>query len=234
MCKILLADDDRDIVELISDSLTDEGFQVLSVHNGSEALKAVAENKDLDLIILDIMMPGASGLSVCKAIRDTFSGTIIFVSAKSRTLDTLLGLEMGGDDYITKPFVIEELVARVKARIRQDKRRHEKSTDNGIVIGKLRINKAGFEVFKDGKPVELSTREFQLLSYLVDNRGIVLTREQIFDEVWGMDFNDIGTVTVHIKNLRDKLDPVNEYIKTVWGVGYKFVEPAGGRYESQK
>lgn len=226
MSKILLVDDDKDIVELMSDSLIDEGFEVLSVYNGNDAIKAVAENKDLALIILDIMMPGVSGLSVCKAIRDSFAGTIIFVTAKSRTLDTLLGLEMGGDDYITKPFVIEELVARVKARIRQDMRhQEEKSTDKIISIGNLRINKASFEVIKDGNIVELSTREFQLLSYLADNKGIVLTREQIFDDVWGLDFNDIGTVTVHIKNLRDKLDPSNRYIKTVWGVGYKFVEP---------
>jgi DNA-binding response OmpR family regulator len=235
MCKILVADDDKNIAELISDSLIDEGFEVTCVYNGNDAIKKVSENGDFELIILDIMMPGTNGLSVCKTIRDNFEGTILFVTAKSRTLDTMLGLEMGGDDYIAKPFVIEELVSRVKAHIRRDKRHQYGKQENSVInIGELTINKDSFEVFKNGNNIEVSTREFQLLSYLVDNKGRVLTREQIFDNVWGIDYNDIGTVTVHIKNLRDKLDDTNRYIKTIWGVGYKFVEPLGGNHEYKK
>jgi DNA-binding response OmpR family regulator len=235
MCKILVADDDKNIAELISDSLIDEGFEVVCVYNGNDAIKKVFENGDFELIILDIMMPGTNGLSVCKTIRDSFEGTILFVTAKSRTLDTMLGLEMGGDDYIAKPFVIEELVSRVKAHIRRDKRHQYGKQENSVInIGELTINKDSFEVFKNGNNIEVSTREFQLLSYLVDNKGRVLTREQIFDNVWGIDYNDIGTVTVHIKNLRDKLDDTNRYIKTIWGVGYKFVEPLGENHEYKK
>lgn len=228
MARILVADDDKDIARLIADSLADEGMEVTVVYNGLDALKA-ANNEPYDMIILDIMMPGADGLSVCARIRDNFSGAILFVTAKNRTLDTMLGLEIGGDDYITKPFVVEELVARVKAHLRRSIR--QKHTNNPekastISIGGLRINPDNYEVLLNGESVELSTREFQLLHYLAKNRGRVLSRDQIFDAIWGQDFSDVGTVTQHIKNLRAKLDPDSRYIKTVWGVGYKFVEPS--------
>ena len=223
MARILVADDDRDIAQLISDSLTDEGMEVTVVHNGTDALEAVIAGS-FDLVVLDIMMPGIDGLGVCSRIRESFTGTILFVTAKNRTLDTMLGLELGGDDYIIKPFVVEELVARVKAHLRRDKRLERTAAGNSGMLsaGGLRIHKDNYEVTLDGASIELSTREFQLLSYLAENRGRVLTREQIFDAVWGRDFSDIGTVTQHIKNLRLKMDPKNRYIKTVWGVGYKF------------
>ena len=148
---------------------------------------------------------------------------------RSRTLDTLLGLELGADDYITKPFVVEELVARVKAHLRREKRKY--SLGNNIInIGEIEVHKDSYDVYVNKKLVELSTREFQLFLYLCENAGQVLSREQIFNSVWGNDFGDIGTVAVNIKNLRDKIDKENKYIKTVWGIGYKLVKPVGEVY----
>lgn len=223
MPRILIADDDRNISELIADCLSDEGFETHVVDDGLAALKAV-EQTDFDIILLDIMMPGADGLEVCRKIRDKVTCPILFVTAKGRSIDTILGLEIGADDYIAKPFVVEELAAKVKAHLRRE-RRHNQSRDSFISIGDLRIWPENYEVTKKGVPVTLTTREFQLLMYLSDNFGRVLTREQIFDAVWGADYADIGSVTVTIKNLRDKLDPDNSLIKTVWGVGYKLVRP---------
>ena len=135
-----------------------------------------------------------------------------------------MGLELGADDYIAKPFVVEEFVARVKAHIRREKRIGQTDDDGIIKVGDIEIHKGSYEVLKNGKPVPCSTREFQLLEYLMENAGKVLTREQIFSHVWDTEFGDIGTVAVNIKSIRDKLDPTNEYIKTVWGVGYKFIK----------
>ncbi len=224
---ILIADDDVQIATLIEDSLADEGFTASVVHDGQAVLDMI-ENNDFKLILLDIMMPKMDGLEVCRKIRDKTSCPIIFVSAKSRTFDAIVGLEIGGDDYIKKPFVVEELVAKVKAHIRRDKRGQAEANQSDVCqLGDLRIYFDNYEVLKGDTRVELSTREFQLLRYLLKNRGKVLTREQIFDMVWGLDYSDIGTVTVTIKNLRDKIDPDNQIIKTVWGVGYKLVRPTG-------
>ncbi|MFR5266651.1 response regulator transcription factor [Clostridium sp.] len=224
MGKILIVDDDIEIAELISDSLMDEGLEVIKAYNGEEAISVTKKEKKIELIILDIMMPKMDGLEFCRRIRDKVSCPIIFLTAKKNTLDTLLGLEMGGDDYITKPFVVAELVARVKAHLRREKR-GEIIEEKIINIGNIEINKESYEVFVDKKIVELSSREFQLLAYLCENAGRVLSREQIFNHIWGFDYGDIGTVTVNIKNLRDKIDKESKYIKTVWGVGYKFVKP---------
>jgi DNA-binding response OmpR family regulator len=230
MPKVLIADDEVNIATLIAESLNDEGFETMVVHDGSAVLSELSGDKSYSLIILDIMMPGMDGLEVCRRIRDTVTCPIIFVTAKRRTLDTLLGLEIGADDYITKPFVVEELVAKVKAHIRREKRMAASISDF-VSIDAMTIKKESYEVFINEKRIELSTREFQLLAYLADNIGKVLTREQIFDAVWGMDYTDIGTVTVTIKNLRDKIDPDNRYIKTVWGVGYKLIRPDDYGYE---
>lgn len=230
MGRILIADDDREIAALISDALTDEGFETVLAYNGQAAMDIVKADPGIDLIILDIMMPKSDGLAVCRRIRDTTACPILFVTAKKRVVDTLLGLEMGADDYITKPFVVDELVARVKAHLRRESRAAKKQT--GVLkIGEIEIHKDSYEVFVDGKRVELSTREFQLLLYLSENAGKVLEREQIFSAVWGQDYGDIGTVAVNIKNLRDKLDRDTRYIKTVWGVGYKMVIPATGELQ---
>jgi len=225
MDKILIVDDDKTIAELISDVLEDENFQTVICSNGEFALHEIEKNNDFDLIILDIMMPQMDGLELCKKIRDYVSCPILFVTAKSRTLDAMLGLEMGADDYIFKPFVIEELVARVKAHIRREQRNEKKYENQTLVIGDIKIVQDSFEAYRENCPVALSTREFQLLQFLMKNAGRVLTREQIFDSVWGIDCADIGTVSVNIKNLREKIDPDNQYIKTIWGVGYKFIRP---------
>jgi len=220
MAKILIVDDEMDIAELISDVLVDEGYETVIKNDGLSAIETI-KNEQFDLIILDIMMPGMSGVEVCNKIRETVSSPIIFVSAKNQIIDKVLGFEIGADDYITKPFIVEELVARVKAHIRRSNR---SEVSNILKIGEIEINLESYEVYKDKKRVDLSTREFELLSYLMKNAGIVLTKEKIFDSVWGTDYNEIGTVAVHIKNLRSKLDPDEKYIKTVWGIGYKFVK----------
>lgn len=224
MEKILIVDDDRDIAELLSDSLEDEGFETIIRTDAESALLYLQDKKVIvDLIILDIMMPKMSGLELCKQIRSSVLCPIIFVSAKGNTVDKVLGLEVGADDYIAKPFVVQELVARVKAHLRRERR----SLDfcGGIIsVGEIEINTDTYEVLKNKKSVPFSTREFQLLQYLMENAGKVLTREQIFSHVWRTEFGDIGTVAVNIKNIRDKIDPENVYIKTVWGVGYKFVK----------
>ncbi len=220
--KILVVDDDTAIAQLVADALEDEGYTVKTVNDGESAYNTIIRENDFSLIILDIMMPKMDGLELCVKIRGAVSCPIIFVTAKNRTVDTLVGLEMGGDDYIYKPFVVEELVARVRAHIRRDSRSGEKKKSSVIKIGDIELHPSNYEVKKRGELVPLSTREFQLLEYLMTNSERVLTREQIFNAVWGINYGDIGTVAVNIKNLRTKIDPDNEYIKTVWGVGYKF------------
>lgn len=222
MSKILIADDDVSIAELISDALTDEGFECERASDGEEALRRIRNGSEYSLILLDIMMPGIDGLEVCRRVRDEVDCPIIFVSAKNRTLDTLLGLGMGADDYITKPFVLDELVARVKAHVRRDKRASSHKGESVLKSGAIEIHKDNFEVYLSGDRVALSAREFQLLRYLMENEGKVLTREQIFNSVWGKGYGDMGTVAVNIKNLRSKIDIEGRYIKTVWGVGYMF------------
>lgn len=223
MERVLIVDDENDIAELISDVLTDEGFETVIKNNGEDAVKAATES-EFDLIILDIMMPKMNGTEVCNQIRDKVSCPIIFVTAKTHLVDKLVGFEIGADDYITKPFTIEELVARVKAHIRRSNRQCNIPNKNIISIGEIKINKENYEVWKNDQLVELSTREFELLSYLMTNAGIALSKDQIFDAVWGSSYGEIGTVAVHIKSLRKKLDNEEKYIKTIWGLGYKFVK----------
>ena len=221
MSRILIVDDEKDIAELISDVLQDEGFETVIKNDGYSAIEEV-KNNHYDLILLDIMMPNLSGTETCSKIRDLVTCPIVFVTAKNQTIDKLVGFEIGGDDYITKPFVIEELVARVKAHIRRYKRPNISET-NIIKIGDIEINKESYEAKKNGKQVILSTKEFELLSYLMSNAGVVLSKEQIYNAVWQTEYGDIGTVAVNIKSLRKKLDPEEKYIITIWGLGYKFV-----------
>lgn len=225
MGKILIVDDDVSIAQLISDALEDEGFDTVIKNDSKSAYEYVMENAySISLITLDIMMPEISGMDLCRFIRDRVDCPIIFVSAKGKTVDTVLGLETGADDYISKPFVVEEFVARVKAHLRREQRNTAQVQEGTIKVGDIEIRTGSFEVYKGGKMVPFSTREFQLLQYLMENAGRVLTREQIFSHVWDTEFGDIGTVAVNIKSIRDKIDKENEYIKTVWGVGYKFVK----------
>lgn len=221
MSKILIVDDEKDIAELISDVLVDEGFETVITHDGEEALNRI-KKETFDLILLDIMMPKMSGTEVCLKIRDITSAPVIFVTAKNAVLDKVLGFELGADDYITKPFVIEELTARVKAHIRRETR----SIPEKIIyeIGEIKINTSTIETFKNNKLVELSTREFELLTYLMKNAGIELSKEKIFESVWGSTYGEIGIVAVNIKSLRNKLDSEEKYIKTIWGYGYKFIK----------
>ena len=225
MSRILIIDDEVDIAELESDALTDEGFDVDIAHLASEANILLEKNNyNYDLILLDIMLPGKSGTEYLNEIRNKITCPIIFVSAKSGTVDKLLGLEIGADDYITKPFDIYELVARVKAHIRRESRSKEIENKSKIIIGEIEINKNSYDVYKNKVKCNVSTREFEVLWYLMSNAGIVLTKEQIFSSVWGSDYGEIGTVAVHIKSLRSKIDPEEKYIVTIWGVGYKFVK----------
>ncbi len=225
MAKILIVDDDAAIAGLISDVLEDEGFETVVKNDGKSAYEYIMNNsKDISLITLDIMMPEISGLEICRFVRNQVDCPIIFVSAKGKTVDMVLGLESGGDDYISKPFVVDELVAKVKANLRREQRHFSGSDGDKIKVGDIEISVGSFEVRKCGKNIPFSTREFQLLQYLMENAGKVLTREQIFAHVWDTEFGDIGTVAVNIKSIRDKIDPNNDYIKTVWGVGYKFVK----------
>lgn len=224
MSKILIVDDDVAIAQLISDALEDEGLETAVAFDGITALNYISQNaEDISLITLDIMMPDISGIEVCRNIRNSVKCPIIFVSAKTKTSDTVYGLEIG-DDYISKPFVVEEFVARVKAHIRREQRNVTDIKNDIIKVGEIELNKGSFEVSKNGKNISVSTREFQLLQYLMENAGKVLTRDQIFSHVWDTQFGDIGTVAVNIKSIRDKIDPDGKYIKTVWGVGYKFVK----------
>ena len=220
MSKILVVDDELDIALLIKDVLEDEGFSTTAIDSSKKALELV-QKEIFDLILLDVMMPEMSGTTLCTKIREITSSPILFVTAKTSTLDKLLGFEVGADDYITKPFIIEELVARVKAHIRRNNR---VEVSNIIKIGEIEINLDSYEVYKNNSLIDLSTREFELLAYLMKNAGIVLSKEKIFNSVWGENYGEIGTVAVHIKSLRNKLDPDEKYIKTIWGLGYKFIK----------
>lgn len=222
--KILIVDDDKDISELVALILKKEGIDSDIINNPIEALKVLEKgNCSYGLILLDIMMPELSGTELCSKIRDKVDVPIIFLSAKKELIDKMLGYEIGGDDYITKPFDNTELVLKVKSHLRLNKRKVDNKRGKIITIGDISLNEESFEVWKDGKLVELSTREFELLRYLMINAGIALSKEQIFDDVWGVNYGDIGTVAVNIKSLRDKLDNDNKYIITIWGYGYKFV-----------
>ncbi len=229
----MIADDDPSILMLISDVLTDAGMQVRTVASGEEALHAVGE-ETFSLIILDIMMKGISGLEVCAAIRDKVSCPILFLSAKDSAHDIIEGLGLGADDYITKPFAIDELVARIKAHLRRQARLGENTTGGDVLrIGEITLDRRQLTVTRGGVPVDLSTREFELLDYLMRNAGQTLSREKIFRDVWKTEFGDIGTVAINIKNLRSKIDPDWAYIKTVWGSGYQFVTRSGLNEEKQ-
>ena len=221
MAKILIVDDDRDISELISLILKKECIDSDIVNAPLEVFDRIKE-ETYDLILLDIMMPNISGTELCFKIRDEVSCPIIFLSAKNEIVDKMLGYEIGGDDYITKPFDNTELLIKIKSHLRLTNR--SKNYDKKIIkIGNLVLDKDRFEVKQNGKRIDLSTREFELLSYLMENAGIALTKEQIFSNVWGYEYGDIGTVAVNIKSLRDKLQDNDKYIITLWGYGYRFV-----------
>lgn len=226
--KILVIEDDKEISDLICDYLEINGYTSVAVYDGSDGLKAFEKEKP-DLIILDLMLPGIDGFQICKDVRKESSIPIIILSARKEDVDKILGLGLGADDYVTKPFSPGELVARVKAQLRRYNMAVEKAQDIHLLdFGRPKIDLKGYTVTIDGEPISLAAKEFELLTFLATNAGQVFTKEQLFSNVWGYeDYGDINTVTVHIRRLREKIEinPSNpKYIITVWGVGYKFQE----------
>jgi phosphate regulon transcriptional regulator PhoB len=228
--KILIADDEKDIVELIAYNLEREGYAVVKAFDGQKAWEMINADKP-DLIILDLMMPEISGMEVCRMIRGqtaTAALPIIMLTAKSDSVDKILGLEVGADDYITKPFHVRELIARIRAVLRRSERLLDDDTPESLNYAGLHIDLKSYRVMVDGKPVELSSREFRLLQFLIGHPGRVYSREQLLDRVWGDEaFVEPRTVDVHISRLRGAIDPDKEnprYILTVRGIGYKFTD----------
>ncbi|WP_394927013.1 response regulator transcription factor [uncultured Robinsoniella sp.] len=218
--KVLVVDDESRMRKLVKDFLIKKDFVVLEAENGAEALDVFFEVKDIALVILDVMMPKMDGWQVCREIRTYSKVPIIMLTAKSDERDELLGFELGVDEYISKPFSPKILVARVEAILR---RTNSISPDEIIIAGAIEINKAAHLVKVDGKPVDLSYKEFELLAYFVENQGLALSREKILNSVWNYDyFGDARTIDTHVKKLRSKLGEKGDYIKTIWGMGYKF------------
>ena len=221
--KILVVDDESRMRKLVKDFLTKKNFQVLEAGNGEEAMDIFYEEKDIALIILDVMMPKMDGWEVCREIRKNSKVPIIMLTARSDERDELLGFDLGVDEYISKPFSPKILVARVEAILR---RTGQNNPEDVISAGGIVIDKAAHLATVDGKPMELSFKEFELLTYFLENQGIALSREKILNSVWNYDyFGDARTIDTHVKKLRSKMGDKGEYIKTVWGVGYKLVKP---------
>lgn len=217
--KVLVVDDEARMRKLVKDFLTVKGFQVMEAENGEEAVDIFFEQKDIALILLDVMMPKMDGWEVCKTIRQYSQVPIIMLTARSEERDELQGFNLGVDEYISKPFSPKILVARVEAILRRTKAVNVGAAD----VGGIRIDKAAHQVTIDGEPVELSYKEFELLTYFVENQGIALSREKILNHVWNYDyFGDARTIDTHVKKLRSKMGGKGEYIKTIWGMGYKF------------
>lgn len=218
--KILVVDDESRMRKLVKDFLTKKGFTVIEAGDGEEAVDKFFEVKDIALIILDVMMPKMDGWQVCREIRQYSKVPIIMLTAKSDEKDELQGFDLGVDEYITKPFSPKILVARVEAILR---RSNVLAADDTMEAGGIELNKAAHEVVIDGKSVELSYKEFELLAYFMSNQGVALSRERILNNVWNYDyFGDARTIDTHVKKLRSKLGAKGEYIKTIWGMGYKF------------
>ncbi|GIM28336.1 DNA-binding response regulator [Clostridium polyendosporum] len=224
--RILIVDDDAEIRKVMGIYLENEGYEILKAEDGRNALKLISEN-EIDLILLDIMMPGINGIETCMKIRETNIMPIIFLSAKSEDLDKIQGLASGADDYITKPFNAMELIARVKSQLRRYTRYStvQNTPKNIIEIGNLTINTDTRQVFIGERETRLTPKEFDILELLANNKGIVFSIEKIYERVWGEDFyKSDNTVMVHITKIREKIeeDPKQPvYIKTIWGVGYK-------------
>ena len=207
--------------KLVRDFLVRQDFDVLEAGDGEEALDLFYKDKSIALIILDVMMPKMNGWEVCREVRETSKVPIIMLTAKSDESDELMGFDLGVDEYISKPFSPKILVARVEAILRRTNKLGEASEIKKA--GAIMLDKTAHEVRIDGKPVDLSFKEFELLDYFLDNQGIALSRERILNSVWNYDyFGDARTIDTHVKKLRSKLGEYGDYIKTVWGMGYKF------------
>ena len=218
--KILVVDDERRMRKLVRDFLTKQGFEVLEAGDGEAALDIFYADKDIVLLILDVMMPKMDGWQVCREIRSHSKVPIIMLTARGDERDELLGFELGVDEYISKPFSPKILVARVEAILR---RTSQTDADGVLRAGGVEINKVSHIASIDGEPMELSYKEFELLAYFMENQGIALSREKILNSVWNYDyFGDARTIDTHVKKLRSKMGEKGEYIKTIWGMGYKF------------
>ena len=218
--KILVVDDEARMRKLVKDFLNKSGYEVLEAADGEEALKVFYENRDIALILLDVMMPKMDGWDVCREIRADSKVPIVMLTARSDEMDELLGFKLGVDEYISKPFSPKILVARVEALLRRSKSVSEKEI---IEVGGIRMDKSAHIVSVDGEEIELSIKEFELLAYFLENKGVALPREKILNHVWNYDyFGDARTIDTHVKKLRSKLGSKGDYIKTIWGLGYKF------------
>lgn len=217
--KILVVDDEARMRKLVRDFLVKQDFEVLEAGDGEKAVEIFYDNKDIALIILDVMMPKMDGWEACREIRRYSQVPIIMLTAKSDEKDELLGFELGVDEYISKPFSPKILVARVEAILRRTNAMGEERKEIGGIV----LDQAAHEVTIDGKQIELSFKEFELLTYFIENQGIALSRERILNNVWNYDyFGDARTIDTHVKKLRSKLGEKGAYIKTIWGMGYKF------------
>ena len=217
--KILVVDDEERMQKLLKDFLKMKDYEVLLAGNGEEAIDLFFKEKSIALIILDVMMPKMDGWTVLKTIREHSKVPVIMLTARSEENDELKGFDYGADEYISKPFSPKILVARVEALLRRSGVQKEELLEVGGIV----IDEAAHSVTVDGKPVELSFKEYELLQYFVENKGIALSREKILNNVWNYDyFGDARTIDTHVKKLRAKLMDKGEYIKTVWGMGYKF------------
>lgn len=220
--KILIVDDEQKIARFLELELKYEGYEVIIANNGRDGLEK-GKSDDVDLIILDLMLPGLSGIEVCRRLRQTSEVPIIMLTAKDDISDKVTGLDIGADDYMTKPFAVEELLARIRVLLKRSKNNKGKNDENSLEIGKLRLNKNNYKVEFDGESIDLTKKEFELLEFMMLNKNIVLTREKILDKVWGYDyFGDTNIIDVYIRYLRSKIDQKYNmnFIETVRGVGY--------------
>lgn len=222
--KILIVDDDENICELLRLYLEKDGFETVVANDGEQAVK-YASLHNPDLILLDIMLPLLDGWQVCREIRKTSDTPIIMLTAKGETFDKILGLELGADDYVSKPFDTKEVIARIKAVLRRSNDSDKQNQVSEVRYDKLKINLTNYEMVVNGVRVDTPPKELELIYHLASNPNRVYTRDQLLDEVWGFDYyGDSRTVDVHVKRLREKLENVSDEwsLKTVWGVGYKF------------
>lgn len=219
--KILVVDDESRMRKLVRDFLNRADFDVMEAENGEQAVDIFYANKDIALILLDVMMPKMDGWAVCKEIRAVSAVPIIMLTAKADEKDELKGFELGVDEYIVKPFSPKILVARVEAVLRRSN--SSEADDNILEYNGIRMDKVAHIVTIDGKPVDLSYKEFELLGYFMENKGVALSREVILNHVWNYDyFGDARTIDTHVKKLRSKMGDYGEHIQTIWGLGYKF------------
>lgn len=219
--KILVVDDESRMRKLVKDFLVRKGYDVLEAGDGEEALEVFYRERDIALIILDVMMPKLNGWEVCREVRETSKVPIIMLTAKGDESDELNGFELGADEYISKPFSPKILVARVEAILRRSGKAEEE--ESLLEMGGIVVDKTAHQVTVDGKEIELSFKEFELLTFFMENAGIALSREKILNNVWNYDyFGDARTIDTHVKKLRSKMGEKGDYIRTIWGMGYKF------------